>query len=458
MKVKTIFIALIAMLAITALVFQSCKKEEEKTNQAPTCQITAPNNGQEFTQGENITISVNAEDTDGSITEVRFFINDVGKGSANSFPYNYIWNTSGENMGNYTLKATSYDNDGSNSSDEISIKLITGSSGEAPIAIFSATPTSGTAPLNVNFTDQSQNNPTSWFWEFGDGNNSSQQNPSHTYYNEGNYTLSLTVENEDGSDTETKIDYVYVNNGGGGGDLEWVNVSGGTFQMGSNEGYSNELPIHNVTLSSYEITKYEITNGQYCEFLNNIGCNSNGSYNGTKYIDMDNSDSQINYTGGQFVPESGITDFPVIRVSWYGSNAFARWAGGRLPTEAEWEFAARGGNNSNGYIYSGSNTVGEVAWYGGNSGNNTHQVGTKATNELGIHDMSGNVWEWCNDWYGSDYYSSSPSNNPQGPSSGVYRVGRGGCWYSDYDFCLVATRGWLNPGFTSQTGGFRVAR
>ncbi len=328
-------------------------------------------------------------------------------------------------------------------------------SGEIPMADFSATPTSGTAPLNVNFTDQSQNTPTSWQWNFGDGNTSSQENPSHTYYNNGSYTVSLTVVNSDGSDTETKTNYIAVSEGGSG-DLEWVNVSGGTFQMGSNSGDNDEQPIHTVTLSSYEITKYEVTNGQYCEFLNDIGCNSNGSYNGTEYINMDNSYCQINYGAGQFIPESGKSDFPVIHVNWYGSDAFAQWAGGRLPTEAEWEFAARGGNNSNGYTYSGSNAIGYVAWYDGNSGGYTHQVGAKESNELGIYDMSGNVWELCNDWY--SYYSNSPQNNPQGPTSGTYHLLRGGSWYYYAYNCRITKRAGIVPSGTGGKLGFRIAR
>jgi len=244
---------------------------------------------------------------------------------------------------------------------------------------------------------------------------------------------------------------------------EFVNVAGGTFQMGSNDGGSEEQPIHAVTLSSFEITKYEITNGQYCEFLNSIGCSSNGSFNdaeyGTvEYIDMDDSDCQVNYTGGQFVPEIGKDNFPVIEVSWYGANAFAKWVGGRLPTEAEWEFAARGGNSSNGYTYSGSNNIDEVAWYSSNSGGHTHEVGTKTANELGIHDMSGNVWEWCNDWYNGGYYSISPENNPQGPASGTYRVLRGGSWFNDADVCRVASRSGGNPDDTGSGIGFRIAR
>ena len=110
----------------------------------------------------------------------------------------------------------------------------------------------------------------------------------------------------------------------------------------------------------------------------------------------------------------------------------------RLPTEAEWEFACRGGNNSRGYKYSGSNNLGSVAWYDGNSGDKTHPVGTKAPNELGIYDMSGNVWEWCGDWYAN--YTSNSQTNPKGPQSGADRVLRGGGWRSYVWYCCSSFR------------------
>ncbi len=124
MKTKAILIALITILAVTTLVFQSCIKDEEKTNQPPTCTITSPSNGEEIAKGETVIISVDANDNDGSISEVRFFINDIGSGSAASFPFNYSWNTNDESIGNHTVKATSIDNSGSSTSDEITIKII----------------------------------------------------------------------------------------------------------------------------------------------------------------------------------------------------------------------------------------------------------------------------------------------------------------------------------------------
>jgi len=248
---------------------------------------------------------------------------------------------------------------------------------------------------------------------------------------------------------------------------DFVPVAGGTFMMGSNDGYDDEQPVHRVTLSSFEISKTEVTNSQFCEFLNDINCNANGwfhdpEYGYVMYINKGTYPYQIRYVNGQYEPASGKDDFPVIEACWYGANAFAQWAGGRLPTEAEWEFAARGGNQSNGYRYSGSNNYNDVAWCGDNCDNRTHKVGTKAPNELGIYDMSGNAFEWCHDWYDSDYYSISPENNPQGHPGGYYntcRVLRGGSWRCvGGDGCRVAYRCAIDPGHAHDEEGFRIVR
>ena len=188
MKAQTISLAVMGVLLLNILVFQACDKKDE-TNKAPSCDITTPSGGEKFSKGEIVTISVNATDSDGSISEVSFFVDNQSKGSVNSSPYSYDWSTADESIGGHTLKATSVDNGGTSTSDEISIEVIEASN--PPVSDFTASPVSGSAPLNVNFFDQSENSPTSWSWDFGDGNSSTDQNPIHTYDNTGTYAVSL---------------------------------------------------------------------------------------------------------------------------------------------------------------------------------------------------------------------------------------------------------------------------
>ena len=214
-----------------------------------------------------------------------------------------------------------------------------------------------------------------------------------------------------------------------------VYVSGGTFTMGatSEQGsdvYDNEKPTHNVTLSSYYICKYEVTQALWRAVMGNNPSNFKGDNLPVEYVSWDDCQTFINRLN-----------------SYTGRNL-------RLPTEAEWEFAARGGNYSRHYKYSGSNYISDVAWYSDNSGNRTHPVGTKQANELGLYDMSGNVYEWCSDWYGS--YSSYSQNDPTGPNSGSYRVRRGGCWYYYASFCRSSYRFGSSPGYRLYYLGLRL--
>ncbi|MBQ5693357.1 MAG: SUMF1/EgtB/PvdO family nonheme iron enzyme [Alistipes sp.] len=212
--------------------------------------------------------------------------------------------------------------------------------------------------------------------------------------------------------------------------LNMIYVEGGTFAMGSNSGESDEKPVYNVTLDSYYIGETEITQAQWRAVMG-----SNPSY----------------YTGD---------NRPVEKVSWNDAQEFCKklseLTGKRyvLPTEAQWEYAARGGNQSKGYTYSGSNNIDEVAKYNSSGGHSN--VKSKKPNELGIYDMSGNVSEWCSDWYSSSSYSSSSQTNPQGPSSGSLRVLRGGSWYIDAGYCRVANRNHNYPRGTDSYYGFRV--
>jgi formylglycine-generating enzyme required for sulfatase activity len=204
-----------------------------------------------------------------------------------------------------------------------------------------------------------------------------------------------------------------------------VYVAGGTFQMGSNRGDSDEKPVHTVTVSSFWMDKTEVTQAEYRKVMGK---------NPSKF--------------------SGCDGCPVEQVSWHDANTYAKKVGKRLPTEAEWEYAARGGNKSKGYKYSGGNDLDAVGWYNNNSGRKTHPVAQKQPNELGLYDMSGNLWEWCSDWYGD--YSSSTQTDPQGPNSGGYRVRRSGSWdYLDSD-CRVAYRTGTNPDGRYSHIGFRL--
>ena len=216
--------------------------------------------------------------------------------------------------------------------------------------------------------------------------------------------------------------------------IEMVKVEAGSFNMGATPEMENpnedEKPVHRVTLTNnYYIGKYEVTQALWKIVMGSNPSNSKGD------------------------------NLPVEKVSWNDCQKFIsklnKLTGKsfRLPTEAEWEYAARGGNKSRGYQYSGSNTIGDVAWYDGNSGSKTHAVGTKQPNELGAFDMTGNVWEWCQDWF--NRYSSSPQTNPIGAVSGSCRVYRGGsCCYSGYCRCSCRFDG--TPDFRNGDLGLRL--
>jgi formylglycine-generating enzyme required for sulfatase activity len=153
---------------------------------------------------------------------------------------------------------------------------------------------------------------------------------------------------------------------------------------------------------------------------------------------------------------------PMVMVSWNDAVAYCNWLSDelngdyRLPTEAEWEYAARGGKKNTSYIYAGSNDLDEVGWNQDNSGAQANSVMKKKPNELGLYDMSGNVWEWCRDWYEKEYYAKSPSTNPKGAATGSYRVLRGGGWYGPAAYCRVANRNYRTPDARFNDGGFRV--
>jgi formylglycine-generating enzyme required for sulfatase activity len=216
--------------------------------------------------------------------------------------------------------------------------------------------------------------------------------------------------------------------------IEFVSVPGGCFRMGDTfgDGNSNEKPVHEVCVDGLYVGKYPVTQIQWERVM------------GT---------TPSNFFGKQL---------PVEQVSWNGAQTFIsrlnRQSGKkyRLPTEAEWEYAAKGGKE---HKYAGTNSTLELedyAWYDQNSGAKTHPVGEKKPNPFGLYDMSGNVWQWISDWYGENYYSNSPKDNPQGPSGGSDRVLRGGCWYLSAWDARSSDRSYNSPDYRSLNFGFRL--
>jgi formylglycine-generating enzyme required for sulfatase activity len=245
--------------------------------------------------------------------------------------------------------------------------------------------------------------------------------------------------------------------------FDMVLVEAGSFDMGSASGLSNEQPVHTVQLTrSFYVSKYEVTFDQYDEF-----CDA------TRKTRLDDSGW-------------GRGDQPV-NVTWYDATEYCNWLseraeltpcysgrriatecdfsadGYRLPTEAEWEYAALGGPRSQGYVYAGSNDSDEAVWSEENAGGQPHPVGQKAPNELGLYDMSGNFWEWCWDWYDKDYYASSPPDDPRGPDAPTNRMSadkarRGGSWYHEVAFSRITSRSGDMAHYRSSATGFRLVR
>ena len=247
------------------------------------------------------------------------------------------------------------------------------------------------------------------------------------------YMLSQQAMQQDNTHTESNSNILSITVNGV--TFNMIKVDGGTFTMGATsemtQPWGNEKPTHKVTLSSYHIGESEVTQALWTAVMGNNPSGFKGD------------------------------NLPVETVSWEDCQTFIGKLNGltgknfRLPTEAEWEYAARGGKMSNHTQYSGGSMIDDVAWYDGNCGSKTHSVKTKKPNELGLYDMSGNVYEWCQDWKGS--YSSNAQTNPTGPDSGSYRVYRGGGWFDREWFCRSSFRCSSSPGFRYRFLGFRLA-
>lgn len=242
---------------------------------------------------------------------------------------------------------------------------------------------------------------------------------------------------------------------------KFVLVEGGSFKMGTDKVVEiHEGPVHDVSVKSFYLAKTEVSFDDIDKFLAD-------TKRDTSYI------PSLQWGRGKMAAHM---------TSWLTAVEYCNWLSGkeklskcylitgndvryldtakgyRLPTEAEWEFAARGGNKAKGTLYAGGEDISEVAWFKGNSNDGPHKVAQKKPNELGLYDMAGNMWEWVWDWYDTYYYKTSPSANPKGPETGMYRVTRGGAWYNLPTYTTVYTRQYNTPDFRQNSVGFRVAR
>ena len=256
-----------------------------------------------------------------------------------------------------------------------------------------------------------------------------------------------------------------------GVNIKMIAIKGGTFPMGSNDGGADEKPVHNVTVSDFYMGETEVTLTQFKAFIDATSYQTDADKNGGSYL----------WNGSEWKLTSGVNwrcdvagsvrssseyNHPVIHVSWNDALAYCEWLKQktgktyRLPTEAEWEYAAGGGEN-NRTKFSGTDSesqLNQYAWTRDNSDGKTHSVKTRLPNQLRLYDMSGNVWEWCSDWYGDNYYANSPQNNPKGTSTGSSRVLRGGSWNDDDYRFRAAYRYYDHPGARDDSLGFRCAR
>jgi len=202
------------------------------------------------------------------------------------------------------------------------------------------------------------------------------------------------------------------------------------------------LKDQHIQVKDFQISNYETTNAEYALFLNEEKIGSNGIFNGHQLINVGSADLQIEYNNNKWKSKSGKENYPMVMVNYFGANEFCKWIGGKLPTENEWTYAAKGGRKSKNYIYAGSNQLDEVGWYKGNCEGHSHEVGKKKPNELSIFDMSGNAWEWC--------------RNDSLKSDKDFCVHMGGSWYAGEQPSQISAHWGNTPTHFSNSVGFRV--
>lgn len=445
---------LFVMLIVASLVIFSCSEDSTSSDtQAPTVVITYPANNSQFAQGTVITINADATDNKG-VKEVRFYIDGDFVSLDETGPYQYEWDTGNSRDTDHTIYAKAYDtSDNSSTSEVITVTLTTpiGSPPNPPTnpnPAHNATSVSINANLSWTCTDP-DNDPLTYDVYFGttyspslanSGQSSTTYDPG-TLNEETTYYWKIVAHDDNSNSTNGDIWQFTTYDGGGGGDFEWCTIPAGDYT------YGNPPVTQNISYN-FQIMKYEVTNQQYVDYLaealnaGDITVTSStvqGYYTGDQnygagtyeFLDLDDSDCRIGWNGNSFTIISGYEDHPVVEVTWFGSWAFAEHYNLRLPTEQEWEKAARG---NTGYDYPWGNSIdGSRAnyWDSGDpfEGNDveTTPVGmyngqtiqgfstTDSPSPYGVYDLAGNVWEWTDSW-GSD------------TSSG--RVVRGGSWGS----------------------------
>jgi formylglycine-generating enzyme len=241
-------------------------------------------------------------------------------------------------------------------------------------------------------------------------------------------------------------------------DSNLVFVEGGSFKIGDKHGEPDETPLKKIKLDAFLIGKYEVTNKEFVEFLNK---NGNQFEDNSQWIDLSGKwntlKCRIYQIDNQFFVETGYEDFPVNFVNWYGANAYCKWRGGRLPTEFEWEYVAKGGKHGQKEHHSEiEKNLENYAWFSENSNDQVHKRGLKKSNILGIFDLQGNVWEWCQNFYASNYYQNITRKNPEGPQQADFRVIRGGSWTNSREMLRVSNRNAINPNTNRINVGFRI--
>jgi len=303
-----------------------------------------------------------------------------------------------------------------------------------------------------------------------------------SFYNPGNYSMGFrkldNIQNKKELEVVEKSAYEKLDfsmpTSITGKDGVFMNlIPGGDFMMGSRDGNYDERPVRKIVVNQFYMDKFEVTNSQYAKFLNEYGKDINKASN--KLIDIDSLYCLIEKSNNVYKPKDGYENHPVVTISWYGAAAYAQFYGKRLPTEAEWEKAARGRLMLQNYPW-GNNPIQDYANTSGMEGKDkwirTSPIDSFMPNSYGLYDMIGNVWEFCADEYDARYYATSSRINPQGPGIAIEflkndflrvrnhsrRVARGGSWNDDLSLLRVSRRSWFNPGTMFMMLGFRCAQ